>query len=58
MNPNTKITPILGIYSMKLNRNGESMTIHFALQRNIQDFDYESLEEDDYYYGFDIKGSI
>ncbi|CDW74551.1 phosphatidylinositol-4-phosphate 5-kinase [Stylonychia lemnae] len=58
MNPNTKISPILGVYSMKLNRNNESMTIHFILQRSIQDFYYDSLATDDISFGFDIKGQV
>jgi hypothetical protein len=56
MNPNTKITPILGVYSMKLNRDGEQMTLNFILKININDFDYDSLECDDISFGFDIKG--
>eukprot|EP00347_Sterkiella_histriomuscorum_P012367 403368858 len=58
MNPHTKLTPVLGVYNMKLKRDGESMHIYFVLQRNIQDFDDQSLEEDDFSFGFDIKGSV
>jgi len=46
----------LGAYSIKLNREDDQMNIHFILQRSVNDFDYEGLDNDDISFGFDIKG--
>jgi hypothetical protein len=56
MNPHTILTPILGVYMMKINRDGATIPLYFILQRSIQEFDYSSLEDDDLTFGFDIKG--
>ena len=58
MNPNTHLSPILGVFSMNLSRNGLSLPIYFTIQRNITEFDLNSFENDDFAFGFDIKGSI
>jgi hypothetical protein len=56
MNPHTILTPILGVYMMKINRDGATIPLYFILQRSIQEFDYSTLEDDDLTFGFDIKG--
>ena len=58
MNPNTYITPILGVYTLLIKKGGNSLPIYFVLQRNIQGYDRRNLEEDDFTYQFDIKGQI
>lgn len=58
MNPNTHITPLLGVFMMKLNRDTSSLPIYFILQRNVRNFDMASLEFDDLTFGFDIKGQV
>jgi hypothetical protein len=58
MNPKTHLSPILGVFSINMTKNDQSLPIYFTLQRNIVEIDYSSLENDDFAFGFDIKGSI
>ncbi|CDW83708.1 phosphatidylinositol-4-phosphate 5-kinase [Stylonychia lemnae] len=58
MNPSTHLSPILGVFNMNLTKNGVQLPIYFTIQRNIQEFDPTSLENDDFAFGFDIKGSV
>lgn len=58
MNPNTHITPILGAYTLTINKNGNSLPVHFVLLRHIRSFDLSSLEKDDMVFNFDIKGYL
>jgi Phosphatidylinositol-4-phosphate 5-Kinase len=58
MNPHTYLTPILGVYTLKLYINGNLTPIYFMLMRNIQSFNMNSLEEDDRAFSFDIKGEL
>lgn len=58
MNPNTYLIPLLGLYTVIINKNGIAMPIYFEMKRSVRDFDRECLEEDDMVYCFDIKGQI
>ena len=31
MNPNTHITPILGVYTLTITKNGNTLPVHFVL---------------------------
>ena len=39
MNPNTYISPILGVYNMTLTREGVSLPMYFMIKRNVRNFD-------------------
>ncbi len=43
---------------MSLHKDGQVLPIYFTLKRNVQGFDFSSLENDDLAFNFDIKGSI
>lgn len=58
MNPNTHITPILGVYTLNINKNGQALPVYFVLLRHIRSFDLQSLESDDLVFNFDIKGYV
>ena len=59
MNPNTHITPILGLYALTINKEGhDPINIHLVLLRHIRSFDLASLEQDDVVFNFDIKGYL
>lgn len=58
MNPNTHITPILGVFTLIITKNGNALPVHFVLLRHIRSFDLSSLESDDLVFNFDIKGSL
>ncbi len=47
MNPNTYITPIVGVYTLNITRGGHNLPVYFILQRNILGFDPKTLETDD-----------
>jgi hypothetical protein len=44
MNPNTHITPILGVFTLNITKSGNSLPVHFVLLRHIRSFDLASLE--------------
>lgn len=44
MNPNTHISPILGVYTLNITKNGNTLPVHFVLLRHIRSFDLQSLE--------------
>ena len=58
MNPNTYITPILGVYTLNIIKHGNTLPVYFFLQRNVMTVDNISLENDDLEFSFDIKGQI
>lgn len=58
MNPNTHITPILGVFTLTITKNGNTLPVHFVIQRHIRSFDLSSLESDDLVFNFDIKGYL
>ena len=58
MNPNTHISPILGVYTLTISKNGNTLPVYFVLQRHIRSFDLASLESDDLVFNFDIKGCL
>ena len=58
MNPITHITPILGVFTLNITKNGNNLPVHFVLLRHIRGFDLSSLESDDLVFNFDIKGYL
>ncbi len=58
MNPDTNISPMLGAFSMKLRREGDSLPVYFMIQKNVNESDTSTLESDDLVYTFDIKGAM
>ncbi len=58
MNPQTHLIPILGVYSLTVTRNGNSLPVFFLIQRHIRSFDLKALENDDLVFNFDIKGNL
>jgi len=58
MNPGTLLSPILGVFSIKLNREGVTIPIYFVMTRSLQGFDEATLDQEDLLFGFDIKGQV
>ena len=47
MNPQTHLIPILGVYSLTVTKNGDSLPFFFLIQRHVRSFDLKALENDD-----------
>ena len=59
MNPNTHLIPILGVYTLTIQKgNNSALPLYFVIQRHIRSFDLKSLESDDLVFNFDIKGNL
>ena len=58
MNPNTYLSPILGVYKLKLQESDAVPPISFILMRNVLDLDRNLLDDDDMVLCFDMKGSL
>jgi hypothetical protein len=59
MNPNTHLIPILGVYTLTIQKgNNSNLPLYFVIQRHIRSFDLKSLENDDVVFNFDIKGAL
>jgi hypothetical protein len=59
MNPSTHLTPILGVYTLTIQKgNNSALPLYFVIQRHIRQFDLKSIENDDVIFNFDIKGTL
>ena len=58
MNPNTYLSPILGVYKLKLQENESVAPICFMLMRNVLAVNPLTLDKADMVLTFDMKGSI
>jgi hypothetical protein len=58
MNPNTYLVPLLGVFTVEIYKNDQTMPIHFVIMKNMKGYDKKTLETDDIVHTFDIKGQI
>ena len=58
MNPNTCLSPILGIFKLKTAESDSVPPICFMLMRNVLDIDPTKLNPEDKLLLFDLKGSV
>lgn len=58
MNPNTCLSPILGIFKLKTAESDSVPPICFMLMRNVLDLDPTKLNPEDKLLLFDLKGSV
>ena len=58
MNPHTYLSPILGVYKLKLQENESVAPICFMLMKNVLPIDPKKLSPEDMVLTFDMKGSI
>lgn len=58
MNPNTCLSPILGIFKLKTAESDAVPPICFMLMRNVLDLDPTKLNPEDKLLLFDLKGSV
>ena len=57
MNPTSFITPIYGLYSLKVTKYNAVEPLYFILMRNVLDFHKSKLPRDSKILTFDLKGS-
>ena len=57
MHPETNLTPILGVYNVRIGEGNEVVSMYFTLQRNVVDFDFSFKAPEDRLLRFSFKGA-